>query len=34
MDLKHWEKIFEEKIAQIATAEDPAHDLNHFISLN
>ena len=25
-----WEKKFEEKIATIASNEDPAHDLNHF----
>lgn len=28
--MKNWEKLFEEKIATIATAEDPAHDLLHF----
>lgn len=30
MELKDWEKQFEAKIAQVATAEDPAHDLLHF----
>lgn len=29
-DLKEWEKAFEEKIASIASSEDPAHDLLHF----
>ena len=28
--LHQWEKKFEEKIATIASNEDPAHDLNHF----
>ena len=28
--LHQWEKKFEEKIAMIASNEDPAHDLNHF----
>jgi uncharacterized protein len=30
MTLDQWEKIFEAKIAQVATAVDPAHDLLHF----
>lgn len=25
-----WEKLFEAKIATVASSEDPAHDLNHF----
>lgn len=28
--MKHWETLFESKISEIATAEDPAHDLLHF----
>lgn len=30
MILSDWEKIFEQKISQIASSEDPAHDLLHF----
>jgi len=30
MNLAIWENIFEKKISDIATAEDPAHDLLHF----
>jgi uncharacterized protein len=26
----HWEELFEKKISEVATAEDPAHDLLHF----
>lgn len=28
--LNSWEKIFEDKIATVASSDDPAHDLNHF----
>jgi uncharacterized protein len=28
--MKNWEALFEKKIAQIATNDDPAHDLLHF----
>lgn len=28
--MNKWEKLFEERISQIATADDPAHDLLHF----
>ncbi len=28
--MKNWEELFEKKISEIATAEDPAHDLLHF----
>lgn len=28
--MKNWENVFEKKISEIATAEDPAHDLLHF----
>src|SRR4051812_27577479 len=28
--MQKWEEIFERKIAEVATAEDPAHDLLHF----
>ena len=28
--MQNWEKIFEEKISSVATADDPAHDLSHF----
>ncbi len=30
MDLSRWEKLFEDKVSEIATAEDPAHDILHF----
>lgn len=30
MNLQNWEKQFENKISQIATVDDPAHDLLHF----
>lgn len=30
MNMTHWEKIFEAKISEIATEDDPAHDLSHF----
>lgn len=30
MNSSEWERIFEERIRQIASAEDPAHDLMHF----
>ena len=30
MTLTEWEKIFEDKIAKIATSDDPAHDILHF----
>lgn len=30
MNLSNWEAIFEEKIAAVASADDPAHDLLHF----
>ena len=30
MSLLDWEKLFENKISQIASTDDPAHDLNHF----
>ncbi len=30
MELRDWEKLFEERIAKVATADDPAHDLLHF----
>lgn len=30
MNFQEWEKIFELKIAQVASNDDPAHDLNHF----
>lgn len=30
MNLSHWESKFEVKISEIATADDPAHDLLHF----
>ena len=30
MNLNDWEPLFEAKIAEVATAEDPAHDLLHF----
>lgn len=30
MELSHWEKQFAAKIAEVATSEDPAHDLLHF----
>lgn len=29
-DLKNWEEKFKDKISEIATAEDPAHDILHF----
>lgn len=28
--MQNWEQIFENKISEIATADDPAHDLLHF----
>ncbi len=28
--MQHWEHLFENKIASIASADDPAHDLLHF----
>lgn len=28
--LHPWEKLFEAKIAKVASSDDPAHDLNHF----
>lgn len=30
LNMKEWEALFESQIAQIATADDPAHDLLHF----
>ncbi len=30
MNFQAWEQIFEKKISEIATSEDPAHDLLHF----
>lgn len=30
MNLEHFEKIFEKQISEIATTDDPAHDLLHF----
>lgn len=30
MQFQEWEKIFESKIATVASSDDPAHDLNHF----
>jgi len=30
MQLSHWEKIFFEKISELASSEDPAHDSLHF----
>lgn len=30
MPMSSWEKIFEAKIATVASSDDPAHDLNHF----
>lgn len=26
----NWEEIFENKMAPVASSDDPAHDLNHF----
>ena len=28
--MEKWEKLFEAKISEVASAEDPAHDLSHF----
>ena len=30
IDFAKWEDLFEKKIAEVATADDPAHDLLHF----
>jgi len=30
MELQHWEELFQSKITEIATPDDPAHDLLHF----
>lgn len=30
MTLAYWEKLFEAKVSEVATTDDPAHDLLHF----
>jgi hypothetical protein len=30
MDLARWEEIFEKEISEVASVDDPAHDLLHF----
>jgi uncharacterized protein len=30
IEMQNWEKVFEQKISEIATSDDPAHDILHF----